>query len=151
MQWVSCTNVSCVVQQLVAWTEKVNLVVTAPPASPLLPVNIPPSTIDSLWSAVNFTVVFLPSGFISPPSEPVAALDAHWPVTDNSWLFMAEIPNCFIVSLSTWSIPVQPWCPAVGTTGWGVKVPGTYTSTLAVKFDPMISTALVTVEAQPPS
>ena len=126
------------------------MVVTTP-ALLLLTVDTPPSTIDFLWSAVNFTVVFLSCGFISPPSEPVAALDAHWPGTDNSWLFTAEIPDGFIVSLSTWPIPVQPWCPAVGTTGAGVKVPGTYTSTLAVKFDLMISTALVTVEAQPPS
>ena len=151
MQWVSCTNVSCVVQQLVAWAEEANLVVTTLPASFLLPVNTPTSTIDFLWSAVNFTVVFLSCGFVALPSEPVTALDAHWPGTDNCWLLTVEVCDCFIVSVPTWPIPVQPWRPAVGTTGAGVKVLGTYTSTLAVEFDLMVLTTLVAVTTHTPS
>ena len=116
---------------------------------PLLIVDTPPSTIDFLWSAVNFTVVFLSCGFVALPSEPVTALDAHWPGTDNCWLLTVEAYDCFIVSAPTWPIPVQPWCPAVGTTGWGVKVLGTYSSTLAVEFDLMILTTLVTCDTHP--
>ena len=126
------------------------MIVTTP-ALLLLTVDTPPSTIDFRWSAVNFTVVFLSCCFVALPSEPVTALDAHWPGTDNCWLLMVEVCDCFVVSVPTWPIPVQPWCPAVGTTGAGVKVLGTYTSTLAVEFDLVVLTTLVPVATHTPS
>ena len=67
------------------------------------------STINSPWSAVNFTVVFLSCGFIALPSEPVTALDAHWPGTDNCWLLTVEAYDCFIVSAPTSAMAIQQY------------------------------------------